>query len=77
MCARPSPRTSPAARSGRQITSNTYYDWLLDHVFFLVPAQAYVGTFVATFVEFPPSQKAASFSLDQVMETLQNAGGSD
>jgi arylsulfatase len=58
------------------ITSNTYYDWLLDHVFFLVPAQAYVGNFLETFKEFPPRQKAASFSLDQVMEKLQTSGGS-
>lgn len=53
------------------ITSNTYYDWLIDHAYMLVPAQAYVGKFLDTFKEFPPSQKAASFSLDQVMEKLQ------
>jgi arylsulfatase len=53
------------------ITSNTYYDWLIDHAYMFVPAQAYVGNFLATFQEFPPSQKAASFSLDQVMEKLQ------
>jgi arylsulfatase len=53
------------------VTSNTYYDWLLDHAFFLVPAQDYVARFLATFREFPPRQKAASFSLDQVMEKMQ------
>jgi arylsulfatase len=52
------------------ITSNTYYDWLLDRAYLLVPAQAYVGRFLETFQEFPPRQKAASFSLDQVMEKL-------
>jgi arylsulfatase len=67
-------RRDPYERA--QITSNTYYDWLLDHVFFLVPAQAYVGRFLDTFVDYPPRQKAASFSLDQVMEKLQSAGGS-
>jgi arylsulfatase A-like enzyme len=67
-------RRDPYERA--QITSNTYYDWLLDHVYFLVPAQAYVGRFLETFVEYPPSQKAASFSLDQVMEKLQSGGGS-
>jgi arylsulfatase len=36
----------------------------------MVPAQAYVGRFLATFQEYPPRQKAASFSLDQVMEKL-------
>jgi len=53
------------------ITSNTYYDWLLDHAYLLVPAQTYVGRFLMTFRDFPPRQKAASFSLDQVMEKLQ------
>jgi arylsulfatase len=52
------------------ITSNTYYDWLLDRAYLLVPAQAYVGQFLQTFKEFPPRQKAASFSLDKVMEKL-------
>jgi arylsulfatase len=57
------------------ITSNTYYDWLLDHAFALVPAQAYVGQFLATFEEFPPRQKAASFNLDQAMELLRTPTG--
>ncbi len=56
-------------------TSNTYYDWLIDHAFLLVPAQDYVAGFLATFKEFPPRQKAASFSLDQVMEQLTDPGG--
>jgi len=57
------------------ITSNTYFDWLLDRAYLLVPAQAYVGNFLATFKEFPPRQKAASFSLDQVMDKLTPSGG--
>jgi arylsulfatase A-like enzyme len=56
------------------ITSNTYWDWMIDRAFMLVPAQAYVGKFLETFKEYPPSQKAASFSLDQVMEKLQQPG---
>ncbi len=57
------------------ITSNTYYDWMLDRVYLMVPAQTYVGNFLKTFQEFPPRQKAASFSLDQVMEKLTPQGG--
>jgi arylsulfatase len=57
------------------ITSNTYYDWMLDRAYLLVPAQTYVGQFLATFREFPPRQKAASFSLDQVMEKLEAPAG--
>jgi arylsulfatase len=48
-----------------------YGHWRLDHTFVLVPAQQYVGQFLATFKEFPPSQRVGSFSLDAVMETLQ------
>ena len=58
------------------ITSNTYFDWLLDHAYLLVPAQAYVARFLETFKEFPPRQKAASFSLKQVMEKLETPAGS-
>jgi arylsulfatase len=55
------------------ITSNTYWDWVFDHIFVLVPAQALVGEFLATFREFPPRQKAASFSIDQVVDKLGSA----
>ena len=67
-------RRDPYERS--QLTSNTYYDWLLDRAYLLVPAQAYVGQFLSTFREYPPRQKAASFSLDQVMEKLELGAGS-
>jgi arylsulfatase A-like enzyme len=66
-------RRDPYERSYQ--TSNTYYDWLIDRAYMLVPAQQYVGNFLATFKEFPPRQKAASFSLDQVMEKLSTPGG--
>ncbi|CUH54361.1 arylsulfatase [Shimia marina] len=61
-------RRDPYERSYR--TSNTYYDWWLDRAYFLVPAQQYVANFLETFQEFPPRQKAASFSLDQVIEKM-------
>ena len=57
------------------ITSNSYFDWMLDRAFLLVPAQAFVGNFLATFKEYPPRMKAASFSLDQVMEKVMNPSG--
>ncbi len=56
------------------ITSNTYYDWLIDRVYLLVPAQDIVGDFLMTFKDYPPRMKAASFSLEQVMEKLSNPG---
>ena len=66
-------RRDPYERAS--ITSNTYYDWLLDRAYLLVPAQDYVGQFLSTFKEYPPRQKAASFSLDQVMEKLTAPAG--
>jgi arylsulfatase len=56
-----------------EITSNTYYDWIFDHLYLLVPAQALVAEFLGTFKAFPPRQKAASFSIDQVVEKLGQA----
>jgi arylsulfatase len=47
-----------------------YNDWLLRRVFLLVPAQGFVAKWIQSFKEFPPSQKPASFSIDQVMEKL-------
>ena len=62
-------RTDPFERA--DITSNTYYDWLLDRAWLLMPAQAYVAQMLGTLAEFPPRQAPASFSLDQVMAKLQ------
>jgi arylsulfatase len=69
-------RTDPYERA--DITSNTYYEWLVEHLFLLVPVQKIVGNFLATFKEFPPDQKSGSFSVDQVLEKLQEGalGGS-
>lgn len=67
-------RTDPYERA--DITSNTYWDWILDHIYLFLPAQKLVGDFLQTFVEFPPRQKAASFTIDQVLEKLQSGAGS-
>ena len=64
-------RTDPYERA--DITSNTYYDWLLDHAFLVVPAQDYVGQFLASLKEYPQRQKASSFNLDEVMSKLSDS----
>jgi arylsulfatase len=66
-------RADPYERA--DITSNTYYDWMLDHSFLVVPSQAYIVKFIETFKEFPPRQKPASFGIDQALETLQKTAG--
>ena len=54
-----------------------YPRWRIDHAFLLVPAQEYVGKFLSTFAEYPPSQKPGSFSLDAVLETLSKGAGNN
>jgi arylsulfatase A-like enzyme len=66
-------RMDPYERA--EITSNSYNDWLLRRSFLVVPAQAIVGRFVATFKEFPPRQRPSSFSVDQVMDQLNKPSG--
>ena len=64
-------RRDPYERA--MLTSNTYFDWMIDRAFAFVPAQAYVARFLETFREFPPRQKPASFTIDQVMERMLEA----
>jgi arylsulfatase len=65
--------TDPYERA--DITSNTYWDWMLDHAFMLVPAQSFVADFLASFKAYPPRQKAASFTVGDVLEKMISAGG--
>jgi hypothetical protein len=64
-------RTDPYERA--DITSNTYYEWLVGSDYILLAATTVVAQFLATFTEFPPRQKAASFTIDQVVEKLETA----
>jgi len=54
-----------------------YDKWFIEHLFVLVPAQSFVGQFLATFREFPPRQKPGSFSVSQAMDLLMKAKSSD
>jgi len=64
-------RADPFERAQREAPE--YTKWLVERVYLLVPAQAFVADHLKTYVEFPPRQKPGSFSLDQVMEKLQKA----
>jgi arylsulfatase len=64
-------RTDPFERA--DTTSNTYWDWYMDRIFLVVPAQTIVGQFLQTFLAFPPRQKAASFAMDQVQAKIEAA----
>jgi arylsulfatase len=64
-------RLDPFERA--DVTSNTYWDWYLNKIYLMLAAQALVSEFLATFKEFPPRQKPASFTIDQAMEKLELA----
>ena len=50
--------------------SELYAKWAIERIYLLVPAQVYVGQFLATFKEFPQRQKVGTFTLDQVLQSL-------
>lgn len=62
-------RMDPFERADKEAIG--YPLWRLERTFLLVPAQAYVAEFLTTFKEFPPRQKPASFSIDEVLATMQ------
>ncbi|HXW38156.1 MAG TPA: sulfatase-like hydrolase/transferase, partial [Acidimicrobiales bacterium] len=62
-------RTDPFERA--DVTSNTYYDWFLDNDYLALAAAGLITEFLQTFVEFPPRQRAASFTIDQAVEKLE------
>ena len=64
-------RTDPFERA--DITSNTYYDFLIHNAYFLYAAQTVAGKFAATFKDFPPAQWAASFTLDDALAKMGEA----
>jgi arylsulfatase A-like enzyme len=61
-------RTDPFERA--DVTSNSYWEWFLDHDFIALMATGLVTQFLATFEDFPPRQKAPSFTIDQAVEKL-------
>jgi arylsulfatase len=64
-------RTDPFERA--DTTSNTYWDWVISKGYIIMAAQAIVQPFLETFKEFPPRQKAASFTIDQALRKMESA----
>jgi arylsulfatase len=64
-------RRDPFERA--DFNSNVYWDWVINHAPMLYLAQAVVAAQVENFIKYPPRQKAASFNLDTVMQSLAPA----
>jgi len=52
--------------------AGSYERWWSDKLWTLVPAQTIVAEFLASFREYPPSQKSGSFDVGQFLEALQS-----
>jgi arylsulfatase len=68
-------RTDPYERA--DITSNTYFEFIIENAYLVFAGTTLITEFLETFKEFPPRQKAASFTIDQAMEKMERslAGG--
>ncbi len=57
--------------------SNTYWDWVLDHLFLCYGASALVMQQIQSLVQFPPRQEPDSYNLTRIVERLKaaNDGG--
>jgi arylsulfatase len=64
-------RSDPFERAENEAIG--YAQWFFDRMFAFVPAQTIVKEFMQTFVEFPPRQKPASFSIEQADEQITQA----
>jgi arylsulfatase len=62
-------RRDPFERA--DFNSNTYYDWMVDHVPQMYEMQAVIAGQIQDFAKFPPRQKPASFNLDSVLAQVQ------
>jgi arylsulfatase A-like enzyme len=63
-------RTDPFERA--DVTSNTYWDWFLDHDYIAMYGTAIGTAFLQTFKDFPPRQEPASFTIDHAVAKLHD-----
>jgi arylsulfatase len=56
------------------VTSNTYYDWFFHNAYFIYAAQQGAAMFAATFKDFPPIQRPGSFTIDDAVAKMADAG---
>jgi arylsulfatase A-like enzyme len=62
-------RTDPYERA--DITSNTYWDWVIDRIYLVLYGSAIATQFLQTFKDFPPRQEPASFTITNAVEELE------
>jgi arylsulfatase len=55
------------------VTSNSYWDWVLEKGYMTFAGTTLATEFAKTFRNFPPRQKAASFTIDDALEKMSAA----
>jgi arylsulfatase len=66
-------RADPYERA--DITSNTYYDWVMSNAGVMYGLLAGTEQFLNSFKDYPPRQRAATFTIDQAMEKMKHSLG--
>jgi len=66
-------RADPYEKASIRGNSFGYDEWHFRRAYLLVPAQTIVGKLVRSFVEYPPRNKPASFSVGDALKTLETA----
>ncbi|MCA6105041.1 arylsulfatase [Bradyrhizobium australafricanum] len=62
-------RMDPFERA--DIVSDQYFDWLVRNDFIVAQLTTHAAVFLQTFIEYPPSQEQASFSIDQISRDVE------
>ena len=61
-------RMDPFERA--DVVSDQYYDWFAKNAYLIQYGVWRVAPFLQSFKEYPPSQRSASFSIDQMVDAL-------
>jgi arylsulfatase len=54
-----------------QFSGDNYDSWRVDNAYLIFEGTRRAAAFLQTFVEYPPSQTPASFSIDQIEEAIK------
>jgi arylsulfatase len=62
-------RMDPYERA--QISGDNYDSWRVNNAYIVFEATRRSAAFLQTFIDYPPSQTPASFSIDQIEESIK------
>jgi len=62
-------RMDPFERA--DVVSDQYYDWLVKNDYLLFQSTMKAAGLLETFIEYPPSQESASFTIDQIARDVE------